>query len=66
MDHTGSFQQSPSKNNSLGAAGMDEEAKRYTFNPNDYQEFRRMALQKEQQNIFGGEERSFEAQMNSG
>jgi hypothetical protein len=36
VEHTGSFQQ------------QEEEEKRYTFNPNDYQEFRRMVLQKQE------------------
>ena len=61
LDNTGSFQGSPGEmihdlppSGSNNPAG-DDEPKRYTFNPNDYQEFRRMVIQKQnEQNMFAG------------
>ena len=61
MNNTGSFQNSHGEiiTDFPPESGPSDEAKRYTFNPNDYQEFRRMVMQKQnEQNMFGGSKKS--------
>ena len=59
LDNTGSFQMGQGEVlDQPPTQPPDDEPKRYTFNPNDYQEFRRMVLQKQNEQMFGGSKKS--------